>query len=289
MRFGAIDIGSNAVRLHVCEVVRENDRMHLERLFSHRFTIRLGKDVFNTGHISPEKTAELEEAIRTLNAYANEWHIDTLRAVGTSAFRDAKNGKAVVEEIHVSTGVHIDIISGEEEAKLIRTGILSLVETKNDSAIMMDVGGGSTEISAVFDGQDGPMHSFNAGTVRILANGFTQELREEMATWVNQYIPKERSYDVFATGGNIRRIHKILGNSEVDPLCVDALKTLREEMDALSLEQRMETFDLNEERADVIVPAMDLFLELLKNIPCSEIYVPEITLSDGVACTLFLR
>jgi exopolyphosphatase/guanosine-5'-triphosphate,3'-diphosphate pyrophosphatase len=289
MRFGAIDIGSNAVRLHVCEVVRENNRIHLERLFSHRFTIRLGKDVFNFGKISPEKTSELEEAIRTLNTFAHEWNIDGLRAVGTSAFRDANNGKAVVDEIHLSTGVHIDIISGEEEAKLIRTGILSLVETKNDSAIMMDVGGGSTEISTVFDGEDGPTHSFNAGTVRILANGFTQDLRDEMSTWVNQYIPKDRAYTVFATGGNIRRIHKLLGNTEYEPLSLEALRQLREEMNALSLEQRMETFDLNAERADVIVPAMDLFLELLKNMPCAEIYVPEITLSDGVACALFLH
>lgn len=289
MRFGAIDIGSNAVRLHVCELTQENDCIRLERLFSHRFTIRLGKDVFNFGEISPEKKGELEEAMRTLNALAHEWQISALRAVGTSAFRDAKNGQAVVEKIRLSTGVQIDIISGEEEAKLLRTGILSLVETKNDSTIMMDVGGGSTEISTFFAGQDGPTHSFNAGTVRILAQGFTQELREEMEAWVNQHIPKDFSYSIFATGGNIRRIHKILGNTEFDPLNIEALRHLRDEMNAMTLEQRMEKFDLNAERADVIVPAMDLFLELLKNIPCTEIHVPEITLSDGVACTLFLH
>lgn len=289
MRLGAIDIGSNAVRLHVYDIVQNNSKIILERMFAHRFPIRLGLDVFQIGNISEEKTSELRAALETLHFMAAEWQVETLRSVATSAFRDAANGRQVADYITQSTSVGIDIISGEEEAGLIRAGIVALTETQTDSCIMIDVGGGSTEISTVLNGSNGPSYSFNAGTVRILAQGFTDGIRHEMAEWIENNIPKEINYTVFATGGNIRRIHKILGHSEVDPLKLPELRDLRSEMDNMTLEERMARFNLNADRADVIVPAVDLFLELMKGIPCEEIYVPEITLSDGVACALFFQ
>ncbi len=289
MRLGAIDIGSNAVRLHVYDIVQNNSKIILERMFAHRFPIRLGLDVFQIGNISEEKTSELRAALETLHFMAAEWQVETLRSVATSAFRDAANGRQVADYITQSTSIGIDIISGEEEAGLIRAGIVALTETQTDSCIMIDVGGGSTEISTVLNGSNGPSYSFNAGTVRILAQGFTDGIRHEMAEWIENNIPKEINYTVFATGGNIRRIHKILGHSEVDPLKLPELRDLRSEMDNMTLEERMARFNLNADRADVIVPAVDLFLELMKGIPCEELYVPEITLSDGVACALFFQ
>jgi len=289
MRLGAIDIGSNAVRLHVYDIARNDSKIMLDCLFSHRFPIRLGQDVFNTGNISEEKTSNLRAAIETLHFMAAEWQVETLRSVATSAFRDAENGRDVALHIEETTSVKIDIITGEEEAGLIRAGILTLAKTQTDSCIMIDVGGGSTEVSTFLKGKNGPSYSFNAGTVRILAQGFTEGIRNEMAEWIENNIPKELNYTVFATGGNIRRIHKIVGHSEVDPLKLSELRDLRTEMEIMSLEERMARFDLNADRADVIVPAVDLFLELVKGIPCEELYVPEITLSDGVACALFLQ
>jgi exopolyphosphatase/guanosine-5'-triphosphate,3'-diphosphate pyrophosphatase len=261
----------------------------LDCLFSHRFPIRLGQDVFNTGNISEEKTSNLRAAIETLHFMAAEWQVETLRSVATSAFRDAENGRDVALHIEETTNVKIDIITGEEEAGLIRAGILTLAKTQTDSCIMIDVGGGSTEVSTFLNGENGPSYSFNVGTVRILAQGFTNTIREEMAEWMENNIPKDLNYTVFATGGNIRRIHKILGHSEVDPLQIPELQDLRSEMVNMTIEERMSRFDLNSDRADVLVPAVDLFLELVKGIPCEELYVPEITLSDGVACDLFLR
>ncbi|MFN5633555.1 MAG: Ppx/GppA phosphatase family protein [Flavobacteriia bacterium] len=289
MRLGAIDIGSNAVRLHVYDIARNDSKIMLDCLFSHRFPIRLGQDVFNTGNISEEKTSNLRAAIETLHFMAAEWQVETLRSVATSAFRDAENGRDAALHIEETTNVKIDIITGEEEAGLIRAGILTLAKTQTDSCIMIDVGGGSTEVSTFLNGENGPSYSFNVGTVRILAQGFTNTIREEMAEWMENNIPKDLNYTVFATGGNIRRIHKILGHSEVDPLQIPELQDLRSEMVNMTIEERMSRFDLNSDRADVLVPAVDLFLELVKGIPCEELYVPEITLSDGVACDLFLR
>jgi len=289
MRLGAIDIGSNAVRLHVYEIVQNDSKITLDCLFSHRFPIRLGQDVFNSGTISEEKTHDLCSAIEALHIMAAERQVVTLRSVATSAFRDAKNGRDVALHIEETTGVKIDIISGDEEASLIRAGILTLAKTQTDSCIMIDVGGGSTEVSTFLNGENGPCYSFNAGTVRILVQGFSDEIRHEMAEWIENNIPKELNYKVFATGGNIRRIHKILGHSELDPLPLSELGDLRTEMANMSLEERMKRFDLNADRADVIVPAVDLFLELVKGIPCDELYIPEITLSDSVACALFLQ
>jgi len=289
MRLGAIDIGSNAVRLHLYDIVQIDSKILLNRLFAHRFPIRLGQDVFNSGNISEEKANDLQSAIKTLHSMAAEWQVEALRSVATSAFRDATNGKEVAQQITQTTGINLDIISGEEEAGLIRAGILALTVTQTDSCIMIDVGGGSTEVSSVLKGVYGPTFSFNAGTVRILAQGFTDAIREEMAQWIETNIPNELTYTVFATGGNIRRIHKILGHSEEDPLKLSELRELRSELNDMNLEERMARFDMNADRADVIVPAVDLFLEIVKGIPCEELFVPEITLSDGVVCDLFLQ
>jgi exopolyphosphatase/guanosine-5'-triphosphate,3'-diphosphate pyrophosphatase len=282
MKIGVIDVGTNAAKLKICDVTNSEIRT----LYQARIPLRLGDDVFDNEYISERKKTQLIHTIQAFHSTCLAFEVENIRAVATSAMRIAKNAKEIVEEIKSSINIDLEVISGDEEARLIQEGFSLLDFDKSKPFLIIDVGGGSTEISIFKNGQKSSSKSFELGAIRLLRNKENETIWQELIDWLNEFIKNSNDLLVFGTGGNINKVQKILSTKNEETISVEKIIELHQKMLPLSFEERMSTFDLKADRADVIVPAMEIFIFILKNLQVNSISIPKIGLSDGVIVDL---
>lgn len=289
MKFGAIDIGTNAARLLVGEVCTDGDHHYVKKISYTRIPLRLGDDVFEDGKISKVKQDHFVDSVLAFKLIAGIFEVEQLRAVATSAMREAKNADKVISKVKVKTGIDIEVISGQEEAELIFGTFMLLDFDKKSSFIVVDVGGGSTEISVFENGTKTASKSFEIGTIRLLKEKVNLSLWDEMSQWLQRNVDLKTPHQLFGTGGNINKIHKIIGLKDKTPVDIKNMNKLVENLNELSIEERIDRFQLKPDRADVIVPALQIYLHVMKELNCSEISVPKIGLSDGMIYDMYRR
>lgn len=284
MNIAAIDIGSNGARL----LIKSFDdnapaATRIKKLQFVRIPLRLGKDVFALGKISKERQRMMMHMMKGFRQFMQLYNVEHFRACATSAMRDAENGKKVMRRIEKETGIKLEIIPGAEEAQLLCNNLVENTESGVGNFAYVDVGGGSTEISLLHDGVLAESHSFNIGTLRMLAGAVTPEERNAMCRMLEKYAEDFPGTKIIGSGGNINRLFrlaKIKGDSRSLPVAM--LKQLYAELAPLSLEERMEQFKLKDDRADVIIPAAEIFLLVARSLKCEDILVPNISLADSI-------
>ena len=284
MNIAAIDIGSNGARLLI-KSFDDNapESSRIKKLLFVRIPLRLGKDVFALGKISKERQRMMMHMMKGFRQFMELYNVEHFRACATSAMRDAENGKKVMRRIEKETGIRLEIIPGAEEAQLLCNNLVENTESGVGNFAYVDVGGGSTEISLLHDGVLAASHSFNVGTLRMLAGAVTPEERNAMCRMLEKYAENFPDTKIIGSGGNINRLFrlaKVKGDSR--SLSVTALKQLYAELAPLSLEERMEQFKLKDDRADVIIPAAEIFLLVARSLKCEDILVPNISLADSI-------
>ena len=282
MKYAAIDIGTNAARLLIGELNEDKGQSSVKKITYLRIPLRLGDDVFEDGKISNTKLEMFIKTISVFSLLAQIYDVKNIRAVATSAMRIAENSKNVIAEINTQTGVKIEVISGDEEAKLILGGFSLLNIPKKIAFIVIDVGGGSTEISVFENGKRIASKSFELGTIRILKGKTSPEIWSDLTMWIKENVDVLEDHLLFGTGGNIQKAHDIIAQKANDSLSLIEIEKLQAELAPLSLPERMKRFSIKEERADVLVPALDIYIYILKELNIRTLQVPNIGLSDGM-------
>lgn len=285
--FAAIDIGSNAVRL----LIKRTDAnapagaVTLKKLLLLRVPLRLGFDVFAKGKVSARKAEDLMRLMKAYRQLMKIYDVDVMRACATSAMRDAENGPELIRKIDRETGIRIEIIAGEEEARIVYNNHLERVGSENrGNYLYVDVGGGSTECNFLSDGRLLDSMSFNIGTVRLLAGKVKPEEWTRMNDRLAHLAEQHPGLTIIGSGGNINRLYKMARDKDEaeGSFSVDELSRLYHLLKPLSVEQRMERFDLKADRADVIIPAAEIFLDIASVTGARTIVVPVIGVADGI-------
>jgi exopolyphosphatase/guanosine-5'-triphosphate,3'-diphosphate pyrophosphatase len=284
----AIDIGSNAARLLISEAsVYKDGTVDYTKQNLLRIPLRLGFDVFDNGFISDVKKAKLIETLKAYKLLMNIYKVEAYKACATSAMRDASNGAKILEEIYAETGFKISIISGQEEANIIYETHIAENLSDNRAYLYIDVGGGSTEVTLYSHGHTIFKESFNIGTIRLLHNKVTDEQWEHMKWFVKTYARDYQPLEAIGTGGNINKIFSISKRKEGRPLSLDLLKDYYKELSYTPLEERKHLYQFRDDRADVIVPALQIYIAIMRWSLADEIYVPKIGLADGLIKMLY--
>ena len=289
--YAAIDIGSNAVRLLIKEIKEEQGKAHFSKVLMLRVPLRLGFDVFDIGKISEKKEKNMIRLMKAFRHLMKIYDVKHCRACATSAMRDAKNGMDIIKQIEKKTGVHIDIIDGQEEAKIIYNNHVEHMEDQKGNYMYVDVGGGSTEINLLSEGQLVCSRSYNIGTVRMLNNAVKDSEWERLKNDLAELAKSNPQTNIIGSGGNINKLYRLADkkNKKKMTMQVSVLQELHTRLKALSLEERMEQFGMKPDRADVIIPAGEIFLTIANIIGASYIHVPVIGLSDGIIDELYLQ
>lgn len=289
--YAAIDIGSNAVRLLIKEIKEEQGKAHFSKVLMLRVPLRLGFDVFDIGKISEKKEKNMIRLMKAFRHLMKIYDVKHCRACATSAMRDAKNGMDIIKQIEKKTGVHIDIIDGQEEAKIIYNNHVEHMEDQKGNYMYVDVGGGSTEINLLSEGQLVCSRSYNIGTVRMLNNAVKDSEWERLKNDLAELAKSYPQTNIIGLGGNINKLYRLADkkNKKKMTMQVSVLQELHTRLKALSLEERMEQFGMKPDRADVIIPAGEIFLTIANIIGASYIHVPVIGLSDGIIDELYLQ
>lgn len=286
MKLAAIDIGSNAIRLQIVNVFEEENLVSFKKLEFLRFPLRLGQDVFTKKKISKPTENKFILLIQTFKNLIDLYEVDNCYAVATSAMREADNGEQVKKNILAQTGIDINIISGKKEADILNKAILPYLSDKY--YIHIDVGGGSTELN-LYDGKLlKKSQSFKIGSVRKLSNKQRKETLASMSKWSHRAFNKKKKNIVgIGTGGNINKLFKISNKTKTNMIGLAELKALRAYVNAYSLDDRMRILKMNPDRADVIIPAAYIYINVLENIGSDEIMVPKVGLKDGMIYDLY--
>lgn len=292
INYAAIDIGSNAVRLLIKHVEEDiNGVPHFSKVLLLRVPLRLGFDVFAMGKISEKKEKDMIRLMKSYRHLMKIYDVDNYRACATSAMRDAENGMHIIKRIRKKTDIPIEIIDGQEEAKMIYNNHIEQMEDRKGNYMYVDVGGGSTEINLLSQGELVCSRSYNIGTVRILNQAVKESewnrLRTDMAELALSY-PQT---NLIGSGGNINKLYRLAEKKDKKQLrmTVTTLRQLHESLKGISVEERMTQFNLKPDRADVIVPAGEIFLTIADLMQATYIYVPVIGLSDGIIDSLYAR
>lgn len=289
-KYGAIDIGSNAVRLLVANVIVSDT---LEPKFKKsalvRVPIRLGADAFVGGDISKENIQRMVNAMKAFKLLMNVHGVERYKACATSAMREAKNGKEVVNTINLETGIQVDIIGGKEEAAIISSTDLEDLISGHKTYLYVDVGGGSTEFTIFSKGEIIASKSFKMGTVRLLKNdkSTNKVVFLEVEKWIKQNTKNLKKISLIGSGGNINKLFKMSGRTEGKPISYIYLSAQYQFLKQMTYEQRISELSLNPDRADVIIPATKIYLSAMKWSGARKIYVPKIGLADGIIKSLF--
>jgi exopolyphosphatase/guanosine-5'-triphosphate,3'-diphosphate pyrophosphatase len=290
-KFAAIDIGSNAIRLLISNVIiSEYSEPQFKKSSLVRVPIRLGADAFiNDGVISDENTNRLINAMEAFKLLMNVHGVEKYKACATSAMREASNGKEVTAKILSKTGVEIHIIGGKEEAAIISSTDLSELIEGDNSYLYVDVGGGSTEFTLFSKGKMISSKSFKMGTVRLLNNKKTtnKEIFTNVEKWIKKNTKDLKGVSLIGSGGNINKLFKMSGRTEGKPISFIYLNAQYQFLKQMSYDDRISELSLNPDRADVIIPATKIYLSAMKWSGARKIYVPKIGLSDGIIKTLY--
>ena len=283
MTLAAIDIGSNAARLLITEVsLNEHDEPVFNKKNLVRVPLRLGFDVFEFGYITQERIDMLIQTMKAYRHLLNAYQVDAIKVCATSAMRDADNAKDVLNQVRRETGLDIEVISGEMEANLVYENHIAENLDKEHSYLYIDVGGGSTEISFFTNGRLALKKSFNIGTIRLLKQKVSDKEWDEMKDSIKQATRGQKEAVAIGSGGNINKVFSMSKRKDGKPLSLDLLKDYHHELDAVPLEERITRYGLRSDRADVIVPALLIYINAMKWAGANEIFVPKIGLADGL-------
>ena len=288
MKLAAIDIGSNAARLLITEV-EENEKgiPQFNKLNLVRVPLRLGFDVFETGDIPKTKINKVIETIKAYKHLISIYEVKYLKACATSAMRDAKNAEDIIRKVKMETGIEIRVISGDEEASFIYENHIAENLAKDHSYLYIDVGGGSTELTFFNAGKLVFKESFNIGTIRLLKNQVNDKLWDEMKDFIKLGTKGINGVIAIGSGGNINKVFSLSKKKEGKPLSLELLRDYYKEFSSFSMEDRMKQYKLREDRADVILPAIQIYINVMRWANIEEIYVPKIGLADGLVHMLY--
>ncbi|MDB2702331.1 exopolyphosphatase [Flavobacteriaceae bacterium] len=287
-QYAAIDIGSNAVRILISNVIsskKEPPKFMKSSIV--RVPIRLGEDSFTVGEISEKNKKRVVKAMKAFKHIMKISNVKAYMACATSALREANNAEEVVQLVKKNTGIHIQIIDGKREAEIISTTNIFESINKNKTFLFIDVGGGSTEFSILVKGERIISKSFKVGTVRMINKMVSDKIWFEIQNWIEQNTQEHSKIALLGSGGNINKLFKIAGIKEGRPLSYIKLNTLYKELNKLTYEERIVQWELNPDRSDVIIPATQIYLKALQWSGASEIYVPKIGLADGMIKVLY--
>ena len=289
MRLAAIDIGSNAARLLISDATtNEQGKTQFQKLNLVRVPLRLGFDVFEDNTISKEREEMIMKTIRSYKLLIDVYGVEHMKACATSAMRDAANGPEIIKKVKEETGIEIEIITGDAEASLIYENHVAENMDKDHSYLYIDVGGGSTELTFFADGNLVFKRSFNIGTIRILKKQVDEFMWDEMRDFIKRETKgHEGEMVAIGSGGNINKVFSISKRKEGKPLQLDLLKDYYRELNSFTVEERIRIYKLREDRADVIVPALSIYVNVMRWANIQEIYVPKIGLADGLIQHLF--
>jgi exopolyphosphatase / guanosine-5'-triphosphate,3'-diphosphate pyrophosphatase len=282
LRYAAIDIGSNAVRLLIADISGTDDGFSFKKNTLIRVPLRLGDDAFLDQHISDRKVDDL---VKTMTAFKNlmdVYHVSKYLACATSAMRESDNGPEIIRKIKQITDIDLEIIEGQREANIIYSNHIEENLDANKSYLYIDVGGGSTELSVFVNKTPVASKSFDIGTIRILDNQDKDETWEEMKQWTKKHTRSLKNVAGIGTGGNINKLFRMSGEKEGMPLSFIKLKGMHNELNNHSLKERISIYGLNPDRADVIVPACEIYITLMKWTGIKQIYVPKVGMVDGI-------
>ena len=286
-KIAAIDIGSNAVRMLICYIIPSGKKYIFQKNSYLRLPIRLGEDSFKDGIISKSKIHKLSDAILSFKYIMNVHDVEYYQIYATSALRESKNSKEVILEIKKTTGLKINLISGLKEAKIISKGNSLEKLQYNRSFLYVDVGGGSTEYSILRRGEEKKSKSFKIGTVRLLNNLVDDKLFIDIKYWLDTYLDDQNKIKMFATGGNINKIQSMTGSKIGKPISYLSLKDLYNNLIKYNYQERMVKFSLNPDRADVIIPALKIFITTMESVGSNKLFVPKVGLVDGMINEIF--
>lgn len=289
-KYAAIDIGSNAVRLLISNIIEQKGKPTLFKKSSLvRVPIRLGSDVFLNHEISNENVQRMLDTMIAFKLLMKSHKVTTYKACATSAMREADNGVQVAKRIEKLSKIKIDIIDGEEEAAIIAATDLQSYIDESKTYLYVDVGGGSTEFSIIHQGKTITSKSFKIGTVRLLNDIVQKETWSELESWIKSQTKDYEKIDLIGSGGNINKIFKISGKALGKPLTYFYLTSYYHKLQTYSYEERITELDLNQDRADVIIPATRIYLSAMKWSGAKDIYVPKIGLSDGIIKSVYFN
>ena len=289
MRLAAIDIGSNGARLLIKNFRKiDEGEIQISRVMYMRVPLRLGTDVFTLGKVSKARMLMMKHTLKAFKQIMKLNLVDDYRACATSAMRDADNGKRLMKHLAKSTGIKLEIIDGKEEALLLCNNLIEHIGSPKGNFAYVDVGGGSTEISILHDGALMYSHSYNIGTLRMLGGMVTKasfdRLRDDMQRLAKD-MPQIR---MIGSGGNINKLYKLSKNKLPErSVAMDEVKDIYNRLKALSVEERIEQFGLKADRADVIIPASEIFITIADALGCDRVQVPNICLADCITDGLY--
>lgn len=292
VNYAAIDIGSNAVRLLIKSIDREAvQEKKIKKVMMLRVPLRLGFDVFSIGELSEKKVDKLRRLMKAFRQLMKIYDVDDYRACATSAMRDARNGRMIIKKIEEDTGIRIEIIDGQEEARMIYNNHIECMEDRLGNYMYVDVGGGSTEINLLTNGELVWSVSYNIGTVRMLSNAVKEGTWQQMEEELMKVTEGVAAINIIGSGGNINKLFRLADKKDkkLQRLPVSSLQTVYDVLKPLTPEERVEAFSLKQDRADVIVPAAEIFLKIAEVVHAEYIYVPVIGLSDGIIDNLYAK
>ncbi|RZK48581.1 MAG: exopolyphosphatase [Pedobacter sp.] len=282
LRYAAIDIGSNAVRLLIADINTSSKKPSFKKNTLIRVPLRLGDDAFLNKEISKKKQEDLYKTMLSFKNLMEVYRVEKYIACATSAMREAKNAAILIEKIKSEIGLTIEVVEGQQEANIIYANHIEESLDVKKSYLYVDVGGGSTELSVFEEKKLVASKSFNIGTIRILDNKDDKETWDEMHEWIKKHTKSLKHLAGIGTGGNINKLFRMSGKKEGQPLNILKLKALYHQLNALSLKERILQLKLNPDRADVIIPACDIYLTVLKWAGIKQIYVPRVGMVDGI-------
>ena len=288
MRIAAIDIGSNAARLLINEVTEpKKGKPEFNKLNLLRIPLRLGIDVFTQGKIGAEREEMVISSMKVFSDLMKIYKVEHYRACATSAMRDAKNGAEIIDAVKKTSGIDIEIISGDEEATLIYENHVAEGLDKDFAYLYIDVGGGSTELTFYENGEMKYEHSFNIGTIRLLNNLVKEEHWKAMKEEIRKSINSKKPVLAIGSGGNINKIFSMSKTKDGKPMSTAYLKKYYKDMNGLTVAERMSQFGLREDRADVLVPALEIFNNVMCWADIDKIFVPKISVADGLIHSIY--
>ncbi len=290
INLAAIDIGSNGARLLIkrfdAEAINGSER--IKKLMFIRIPLRLGKDVFSLGKVSKEREKMMLHMMKGFKQFMKLNDVEAFRACATSAMRDAENGKKVLKKIEKETGIKLEIIKGQEEAQLLYNNLVEKTDSNEGNFAYIDVGGGSTEVSLIHDGVLAESYSYDMGTLRLLSGKVSPETEKLFRDNLTRYAELYGDIRIIGSGGNINKLNKLARHDKnAKQLSYTELKRLYCMIKPLSIEERIISFGLKDDRADVIAPAAEIFIKACEYLKCDTIMVPNISLADSIVDGLY--
>jgi exopolyphosphatase/guanosine-5'-triphosphate,3'-diphosphate pyrophosphatase len=286
LRYAAVDTGSNAVRLLIADIIQNDGTITFKKNTLIRVPLRLGDDAFLQHHISDKKADDLVKTMAAFKNLMDVYKVNDYMACATSAMREAENGPEIIKRINDEAGLNLEIIHGEREASIIYASHIGIDLDESKTYLYIDVGGGSTELSLFDAGELVASQSFNIGTIRILDNQDKDETWKEMQDFVRKHTKAHKLIYGVGTGGNINKLFKLSDEKDGEPLSYSKLKSLYSFLSSYSLKDRINVLKLNQDRADVIIPACEIYTTVMKWANIKHIFVPSVGMADGIIQTL---